>query len=131
WVNISHNQLESLPDTVNLPNVKWMDLSQNQLTHLPVSLAKLPQLKVLKITGNPWVDIPSSIAHIGDVGLEIAYKRQFFDYDYQGADGTGTVVWDNDVFVAKHDSALMQSVADYWNNDAVKPFRDDLTRLMK
>ena len=131
WVNLSHNQLESLPDTVNLPNVKWMDLSHNRLTRLPVGLAKLPQLKALNITGNPWVDIPSPIADIGEVGLEIAYKRQFFDYDYQGADGTGTVPWDNNVFFAMHDNALMQSVADYWNNDAVKPYRDDLTRLMK
>ena len=130
-LSLENNQLTDLPDVISLPNLRSLRLKGNQLKTLPQSIAKLPKLEWLYLSRNPWEFVPSSIDEIKSVDLEIEYKRQFFDYDYLGADGKGNVVWDDEVFYAKNDSELMQSIHEYWKDELVQPYREDLSQLMK
>lgn len=130
-LHLRDNQLKEIPENIQLPRLKYLDLSRNQLTSLPESLVNLPQLQTLYLEGNPWKFIPQQIEKIASIHLEIAYKRQFFDFEYQGADGEGITGWNDTLYFAKYDEELMQSITNYWQEEAVKPYQKDLQNLMK
>lgn len=130
-LSLAENKINHIPNKIALTQLKWLDLQSNQLTSLPKSLATLPNLKTVSLERNPWVDLPQNLEKIPTLNLEIEHKRAFFNFDYQGADGKGTTPWNDSVFYAKNDAELMQSVTNYWQHEAVKPYRKDLLELMK
>jgi len=53
-LDLSDNQLTSLPVQVSSARaLKYLDLSNNQLTAYPISIGELQQLEVLDVRGNP------------------------------------------------------------------------------
>lgn len=59
-LNCSHNYLKTLPDLSNLDALSQVDISQNQLSSLPVHLCSLP-LKILRVSHNKLTSVPSEI----------------------------------------------------------------------
>lgn len=51
YLDLSHNKIESLPTLENLKVVE-LNLNQNSLTELPISLAQCSRLKVLRVEHN-------------------------------------------------------------------------------
>ena len=60
------SDLMILPDDLgnDLVNLVELNLSFNNLTHLPDSLAQLTNLKTLRITKNHFIDIPPCISNL-------------------------------------------------------------------
>ncbi len=53
---LAHNRLKMLPDMQKLKQLQYLDVSYNQIDVLPASLKELPQLRYLRLTGNPLSD---------------------------------------------------------------------------
>ncbi|MCH7403343.1 DUF1963 domain-containing protein [Belliella kenyensis] len=130
-LTLSYCNLELIPEQVDLPKLTSLNLKNNQLKTLPVAIFNQPCLKFLNLEDNPWEYLSPEFEKIPNLELELDYKIKFFDYDYKGADGLGTITWDDDVFYASGDSALMKSISDYWKNALPRKFQDDLTVLLK
>ncbi len=101
----SRNQIQIIPEKIKLPQIINIDLSNNQLKTLPEGLATQPLLKTINIDNNPLINLPETYNNI-ELELNINDKRRLLNYDYLGADGKGTVSWDNISFLAKHDAQL-------------------------
>ena len=52
YLDISHNKIELLPDSLESLKVVELNLNQNSLTELPSSLAQCSRLKVLRVEHN-------------------------------------------------------------------------------
>ncbi|SHE77770.1 DUF1963 domain-containing protein [Pedobacter caeni] len=99
FCTLSNNQLEAIPD--QLPSsLKSLYLQKNQLKALPASLVSLSKLRWLNITDNPFESLPSGIEYIEYLELELEKKQALLDYEYKGADGLGTISFDNECFSA-------------------------------
>jgi internalin A len=69
-LNLSHNQLTSLPESITqLTNLQKLDLSNNQLMSLPESIAQLTNLQLLYLSGNQLTSLPESIAQLTNLQL--------------------------------------------------------------
>ncbi|XP_055964183.1 leucine-rich repeat and WD repeat-containing protein 1 [Sorex fumeus] len=59
-LDISNNQLDSLPPNLGLAHLRVLHCSHNQLTDV-TSLAQFPQLEELSLEGNPFLTISDSL----------------------------------------------------------------------
>lgn len=131
YLSLANNQINVIPESIDLPLLKGLDLTYNQLKKLPKSIGDLPSLMTLSLERNPWQQLPETIERIPTLNLEIKYKHKFFNFEYQGADGKGIIQWNDMVYYAKNDSELLQSIVNYWLDETVQPYQEDLTALMK
>lgn len=106
---LSNNQLAEIPSTLS-SSLKSLYLQNNQLKTLPVSILNLPNLKWLNITKNPFESLPPDLQKVEKLDLEIEKKQALLDYEYKGADGRGTVVFNNEIFLAKGDATLLKGL---------------------
>ena len=102
----SRNEIEEIPESINLARVEQVDLGHNALTTLPESLALQATLNKLSLQGNPLQSLPEAYNQIENIELDIDDKRRLLNYDYQGADGKGTLVWEEEVYFARYDKQL-------------------------
>ncbi|XP_030628130.1 leucine-rich repeat-containing protein 27-like [Chanos chanos] len=60
------NEINSLPDTLfrSLPNLVWLDLRNNQLTHLPPNIGQHRNLRTLLLERNPIRELPPELGHL-------------------------------------------------------------------
>lgn len=130
-LSFQSNQLTRLVDGYNLPNLESLNFEDNQLKSLLTSFAKLPKLKSLYMKGNPLTSLSESFSEIEHLDVEIEFKNKFLDFEYKGADGKGTVAWDDKVFYAQHDTELMKGTEYYWKNELMQANKKDLSKLMK
>ena len=62
---LSGNQLKDLPESIGqLTNLKTLDLANNQISKLPESIGKLSQLNELKVNDNALRKLPDSIGQL-------------------------------------------------------------------
>lgn len=62
-LNLSHNQLEVIPDSIaGLVKLEELDVSSNLLVSFPDSIGLLRNLKVLNVSGNKLNALPESVA---------------------------------------------------------------------
>ncbi|QEI08204.1 DUF1963 domain-containing protein [Pigmentiphaga aceris] len=125
---LSHNHLAHLPAHIT-PSLRSLSVDDNQLATLPEVLAELPALKYLNIKRNPLVSLPAGLANIEDLALELEKKQTLLDYRYPGADGQGTIPFDNDVFLARHDPALLAQLDAVLADEAWEPYREAIRDL--
>lgn len=111
-LSVSRTPLKALPENIHLPNIKYISLTENQLTTLPASLALQPDIHSLHLENNPWEYLPEEYNDLEKINLDLEDKKRLLNYEYQGADGTGLVAWDDAVFFAEHDQALIDPVKD-------------------
>jgi len=89
FLYLSKNKISELPTEIDMPCLEVINLSENQLVTLPVSLSQQPKLRSIDMEDNPWEAIPTEFENIKELGLSIEDKNRFFDYNYYGADGKG------------------------------------------
>lgn len=127
---LRNNRLQSLspalPDTL-----ETLVLENNEFTSLPASLAKLKSLKILNIKRNPLQKLPSGLENIEHLDLELDKKMSLLDYSYKGADGKGTVPYDNTLFFAYNDKELLQKLETVISDQDLQPYQQGLTQLAR
>lgn len=127
---LGNNRLQSLapalPDTL-----EFLLLENNQLTSLPASLAKLKHLKSLNISRNPLQKLPPGLENIEHLELELEKKLSMMDYSYKGADGKGTISYDDTLFFAHNDKELQQGLETVIADQNLQLYRQGLTELAR
>nr|XP_046257912.1 leucine-rich repeat-containing protein 27-like [Scatophagus argus] len=60
------NQISSVPDSlfINLPNLLWLDLRNNQIVSLPDEIGLHRSLKTLLLEGNPISELPPELGNV-------------------------------------------------------------------
>lgn len=122
---LSDNRLGSIHS--NLPDtLETLSLENNQLTTVPASLAKL---KRVNLKQNPLEQLPAGLVDVPDLDLELEKKTALLDYTYKGANGKGTVEFDDTIFFIKDDlKPRLHAVIDELE---LQPYRDGLTKLAR
>ena len=128
YCSLSHNQLQQLPTSFT-PSLQHLEVDDNQLTQLPDALASLPNLRFLDISRNPLTGLPPGLDRIETLRLELDKKIAFLDYTYRGAGGRGTVAVDHEVFLARHDPALLQQLDAAMSDEDWDPYREAIRGL--
>ncbi len=104
---LSSNLLTTVPQTIKLPALQSISLDKNQLKTLPGALAAQPNLKKIDLEQNPLETLPEAFNKIEEIKLSIEDKSRLLNFDYEGADGTGLLTWDDAVFWAENDKELI------------------------
>lgn len=65
-INLNSNALAEIPYTIftSLPNLKFLDVSHNKLTHIPASLGAAISLVEVHFQGNQIRELPQSIGNL-------------------------------------------------------------------
>jgi Leucine-rich repeat (LRR) protein len=66
-LDLSNNQLTTLPDWLGLSQVDKLNLSSNQLITLPESVGQLRELKLLDLSANQLKSLPNSIGQLREL----------------------------------------------------------------
>ncbi|WP_257666733.1 DUF1963 domain-containing protein [Parapedobacter tibetensis] len=125
---LSNNRLTTLPDRFS-SSIKSLALEGNQLKTLPKSLVALPNLTRLDINKNPLKSLPPGLERIENLELEIEKKQALLDYAYKGADGKGSVAFDDSIFYARNDTALAQMLDKVLADDKWADYREGLNAV--
>lgn len=124
------NALQHLPEVPFPATLKTLSLARNQLQTVPANVAALPGLQQLDLTHNPLTALPAGLERIERLELELAKKHALLDYRYKGADGQGTVAFDDDPFFARNDATLANQLEDALASDARwAPYRAGMQAL--
>lgn len=119
---LGSNQLRSIPAT--LPeNLENLVLSNNQLTTVPESVARL---QFLNLENNPLQQLPAGLENIPNLSLEFEKKISLLDYSYKGADGQGTIPYDDNHFFAKNDAGLLSLLEEKIDANELGEFKEGL-----
>lgn len=68
-VSFKSNQLEAISETALSPNIRWLILTNNQLTQLPKSIGNLTKLQKCMLAGNQLKALPEEMAHCQNLEL--------------------------------------------------------------
>jgi len=79
-VSSNFTELRELPKAIgDMPSIRELYISNNALSTLPASFAKLTGLVKLELIPNPWVLPPLAVAQRGK---EVRFGVDLLDYDY-------------------------------------------------
>ena len=111
WLHLDRNALSKLPERIALPALSSVDLSRNQLSTVPAALFAQPQLTSVHLQENPLRSLPDNAdtPRIA-LDLELEAKQRLLDFTYKGADGRGTVEWDDAAFSVASSPELLSAV---------------------
>lgn len=124
---LSGNQLQSIHPA--LPeSLETLVISNNRFTSVPESVTRL---QYLNIENNPLQQLPAGLEKIPKLNLELEKKMTLLDYTYKGADGRGTVQYDDSRFYARYDQELLQLLEDQISAGGLDRFKDGLTNLAR
>lgn len=130
WLSIIRTSLKSIPENINLKALQSLSLKENMLSNLPESVALQPQLTTLKLEKNKWESLPQNILNIEDLALEQDIRNALLDNSYPGADGSGTIEWEDDLFLVQKDeefSDVKKKIAQY----KLESFTPFINRVLK
>lgn len=120
---LSGNQLQSIHPA--LPeSLETLVLANNRITSVPESVTRL---QYLNIENNPLQQLPAGLEKIPKLNLELEKKMTLLDYTYKGADGRGTVQYDDSRFYARYDQELLQLLEDQISAGGLDRFKEGLT----
>ena len=106
-LSLDFNTLLKIPNDIDLPKLRYVSVSHNQLTTLPESLALQPNLEGLSLYGNPWQSLPGAFTKIEDISMTAEAKLNFLSKDYPGFDRNAKKTWDEDMYFARSDAELL------------------------
>lgn len=127
---LDNNALAQLPDVPFPATLKVLSLARNRLQTVPAHVAALPVLERLDLTGNPLTTLPAGLERTAQLELELPKKHALLDYRYKGADGQGTIAFDDSVFFASNDPVLAAQLQQALASDAQwAPYRTGMQAL--
>ncbi|MBW8688300.1 DUF1963 domain-containing protein [Chitinophaga sp. B61] len=125
---LSHNQLQSIsPQAANA--LETLILDNNKFTSIPDVLIRMKSLKRLNIEDNPLTSLPAGLEKIDELILELEKKMTLLDYSYKGADGQGTVAYDDSLFFSANDPALATKLEEAVKAQGLEEYLSGLSRL--
>ena len=130
-LGLSDNQLTDIPTKINLPNLATIYLSNNSLNTLDKALAQQPKLRTLKFRNNPWQSLAPEFNKFKDIDLSIDDKLKLLDFTYPGADGKGTTTWDDAIYSAQSDSALVTQINEVIAENDISDYAKALRSMVK
>ncbi|KAI7863176.1 hypothetical protein BDF14DRAFT_1734539 [Spinellus fusiger] len=68
-LDLSHNQLQSLPGDMHVPTLEHLNVSNNQLDTLPCSVAKCAKLTTLNVSKNHLTTLPADLVQLDRLEL--------------------------------------------------------------
>jgi hypothetical protein len=68
-IGFKANQIRTLPAAALPPHLRWLILTDNQLTELPAEIGNCPRLEKLMLAGNQLTTLPDSLARCTNLGL--------------------------------------------------------------
>ena len=68
-VSFKGNQLKTISEDALSPNIRWLILTNNQLTTLPSSIGKLSKLQKFMLAGNQLQSLPDELANCKNLEL--------------------------------------------------------------
>lgn len=68
-IGFKTNKIKHVPDQSLPPNLRWLILTENQLTSLPDTLGERPRLQKLALAGNQLSQLPSNLGQL--INLEL------------------------------------------------------------
>lgn len=128
---LSGHQLTVLPQQVHLPAIRSLDFSNNKLKTIPAILLRQKSLNTIDLQGNPLQVLPKEINAVENVKLSISDKVRLMDFDYKGADGNGTIAWNDHTFYAQYDATLVPLVEAAFKENEVTTYTQSLLSLAK
>ena len=123
-LSLFNNKLKCIPENINLPCLESAAFNKNQLTTLPKSLALQPKLRRLSLPYNPLESLPAEFDSVESLDLSLAEKLRFLEHRYKGADGSGTIQWDNKPFFVNSDPELQNTMLEAIKNTVWEPHKD-------
>lgn len=128
---LPHNQLTHIPEDIQLPALTVLDVEKNQLTTLPTALTRQPHIDRISASGNPFEYLPESFNFFKGLILTLPEKKRLLDISYKGADGKGSVKWDDTCYEAMHDKTLIAPVAGIIKENKLGKYKKALLSLIK
>ena len=68
-IGFKANQIRTLPAAALPPQLRWLILTDNQLTELPPEIGNCPHLQKLMLAGNQLTALPTALARCTNLGL--------------------------------------------------------------
>ncbi|CAO3656423.1 unnamed protein product [Mucor hiemalis] len=68
-LDVSYNQLTSLPTNLEIPSLLSLNISHNQLDFVPKSIARCHQLKSLNVSKNHLTSLPADLVNLRNLEL--------------------------------------------------------------
>jgi len=131
YLILTGNNISVIPDEVILPSLLTLGVEDNQLRTLPESLTKQPSIRLIKASGNPFDYLPESFGFFKGLELTMPEKKRLLDISYNGADGKGTVKWDDTAYEAFHDKVLIAPVEAIIKENKLSRYKKPLLSLTK
>lgn len=130
YLNLNNNQISDIA-VFDLPNLKYLHLAKNRLKTLPENLLALPKIEKITASDNPFSFLPAAFSDFKGLELDMKSKQQLLDNTYKDADGNGPVTWNDELFFAQHDPALIGPVDEIIVENELSENKDALRALVK
>jgi uncharacterized protein YwqG len=127
---LENNNLESAPKSIP-ENLEVLHLEGNQLTDIPSSYTQLENLRKLYIRNNPLKSLPTGLENIPELDLELEKKMILLDYTYKGADNSGVIPYDDQVFYARNDSDLNSNLQKAIKKTDFQEYENGLSKIAR
>jgi len=124
------NKLESAPKSIP-DNLEVLHLEGNQLTDIPSSYTQLKNLRKLHIQNNPLKSLPAGLENIPGLDLELEKKMIFLDYTYKGANDSGVIPYNDELFYARNDSDLNSNLQKAIKETDFQEYENGLSKIAR
>ncbi|TYR37517.1 DUF1963 domain-containing protein [Sphingobacterium phlebotomi] len=131
YLILTDNKLKTIPTEMHLPALQTLSVEKNQLHRLPETLTKQAKIRLIRASGNPFESLPESFGFFKGLELTMPEKKRLLDTSYKGADGKGTIKWDDTVYEAQQDKALIAPVEDIIKEHKLGRYKKVLLSLVK
>ncbi len=131
YMSFFKNDIDRIPENIDLPLVGNILLDHNKLTSVPASLALQPKLRRVNLEHNPLETLPEAFNAISEVTLSMEDKKRLLDYEYKGADGKGTVAWDDTIYWSENDASLLPRIDAVLTENDLEEYKVALRAIVK
>lgn len=132
---LSGNHISDIPESLNLPNLRSINVDYNQLKTLPIALTKMPGLINLYARGNPFEYLDNVFKDFQPLQLDFEEKKTLFDFSYMGVDGCGVIDWNEKIFQVdlqtENASDDLKQIQNIIEQSQFKPLQKPILDLLK
>lgn len=82
-IGFKSNQIKHVPNESLPPKLRWLILTDNQITAMPSSLGERPRLQKLALAGNRLTSLPASLANANNLELIRLSANQLTEFPTQ------------------------------------------------